>query len=547
MQRRHFDQLATPESWQSPVSVVAHIDLDAFYAQCLTVHHKLDPAEPLGCRQWGSLIAVNYPAREFGIKRGMSVDEARKLCPQLHVPHVATFKKGDVEWKFHSLPNPYEYKVSLDPFRRESRRIFAVFKRHFQAVEKAGIDEGFIDLGPEIHKQFKVPDDGSKTIDVTYEQLLEAGARLVDDVRAEIYKELHYTCSAGIAPNKLLAKLGSQYKKPNHQTIVFPSEIPKFLANFKITDAWGWGGKNGSEVLQLLGIENSEQDQCEFVRNNYSLETLEAKLGDPSRARRVYSLVRGQEKSEIKPRTLPKSLVAVKNFTTGVPIQTVEDLDKWLRVFAADLAGRVGDIQDDLGGAIAPKTIGIKFHANKALHSRQQPFEGNGIDIKQFREQVYQQAKAVGQNFLPIPCRYLVVEIAGLAPLPKERLMFTKTTREKALRSPKKPAILDSSRQNSPRQDSPNKFDSKVELDDEPLFIDDTEERCARCGADLATQNRQEHEDWHFAKDLQKSELRSTQSPPPKSPEKRKAQAVKGKSKKREPNQQTINQFFLKK
>jgi len=565
MQRRHFEQLATPESWQSPVSVIAHIDLDAFYAQCLSVRYKLDPQEPLGCRQWSSLIAVNYPAREFGIKRGMNADEARKLCPRIHMPHVATFKKGETEWKFHDDPDPYNYKVSLDPFRRESRRIFAVFKKHFRMVEKAGIDEGFIDLGPEIHRQFvltrpEVTNSDSKTMDITYEQLLEIGAQLVKDVRDEIFRELSFTCSAGIAPNKLLAKLGSQFRKPNNQTTVYPNEIGKFLANFRITDAWGWGGKHGKDVLERLGIDprDLELDQCEFVRENFDLADLEKRLGSFPEARRVYDLVRGKEVSELKPRTLTKSLVAVKNFTTGLPIQTEADLHMWLRVFAADLAGRVADMQDDFGSVIAPKTIGVKFHANKALHSRQQQFEGSGMNIDHFREQIYTQSKAVGLNFLPIPCRYLVVEIAGLAALPKERLMFQKTTRDKALTDVKS-ELIDGGKPtgtNNPansgnvtRANSPIGTETKPDLGDEPLFVDDDDDHivCPRCQAEIELKDRQEHEDWHFAKDLQKSDYAQKRGPPaPKSSPQRKRASPSTSKNKRDPGQQTIFQFFKK-
>ncbi|KNC28994.1 hypothetical protein FF38_02807, partial [Lucilia cuprina] len=140
--------LNSSESSKCDLSVIAHLDLDAFYAQVLQVYHKIDPSEPVACRQWNSLIAINYPAREFGLKRGVTVAEAQRLCPKIHLPHVATFRKGETHWEFHANPDRNNYKVSLDLYRRESRKIFKVITSKFTKVEKAGIDECFIDLGP---------------------------------------------------------------------------------------------------------------------------------------------------------------------------------------------------------------------------------------------------------------------------------------------------------------------------------------------------------------------------------------------------------------
>lgn len=167
-------QLLRHGSTATPLRVIAHIDLDAFYAQCEMVRLGTPRDIPLAVRQWDSLIAVNYPARAFGITRMITAAEAREKCPQIVLQHVATFREGeggrwayrDDSWKKISTD-----KVSLDPYRAESRKILKTMKAEldqwctdesenelFQytqgltaVLEKASIDEVFIDLSPLVY------------------------------------------------------------------------------------------------------------------------------------------------------------------------------------------------------------------------------------------------------------------------------------------------------------------------------------------------------------------------------------------------------------
>jgi DNA polymerase eta len=104
---------------------VIHVDLDAFYAQCEMVRLGIDPTKPLAVQQWQGLIAMNYPARAFGLSRHVTSTEALKQCPDLILQHVATWKEGDEKWAYHenSFRDMATHKVSLDPYRTESRRI----------------------------------------------------------------------------------------------------------------------------------------------------------------------------------------------------------------------------------------------------------------------------------------------------------------------------------------------------------------------------------------------------------------------------------------
>lgn len=97
---------------RDPLRVIALCDSDAFYAACEQVRLGIDPSRPLVVRQWDALIAVNYPAREFGITRMSSWRDALKKCPELTVVHVATYKEGDDAPAYWDNPDTATHKVS---------------------------------------------------------------------------------------------------------------------------------------------------------------------------------------------------------------------------------------------------------------------------------------------------------------------------------------------------------------------------------------------------------------------------------------------------
>lgn len=94
-----------------PLRVVALCDCNAFYANCEQVRLGIDPEKPLVVAQWGMLIAVNYPTREFGISRMDKPHEAVKRCKDLIVVHVATYAEGELEPKYHEKPDAKTHKV----------------------------------------------------------------------------------------------------------------------------------------------------------------------------------------------------------------------------------------------------------------------------------------------------------------------------------------------------------------------------------------------------------------------------------------------------
>ncbi|KAI0663749.1 DNA/RNA polymerase [Cubamyces menziesii] len=160
---------------RDPLRVIALCDSDAFYAACEQVRLGIDPALPLVVQQWDSLIAVNYPARKYGISRMDKIRDAKKRCPDLVVVHVATFKEGEAEPGYWENPDTLTHKVSLDHYRRESMKVIQMFKDGLPSgeIEKASIDEAFIDFTRPVREELlkryphlaTVPPDAPNGID----------------------------------------------------------------------------------------------------------------------------------------------------------------------------------------------------------------------------------------------------------------------------------------------------------------------------------------------------------------------------------------------
>lgn len=390
---------------QTPLRVIAHVDLDAFYAQCETVRLGIDPSKPLAVQQWQGLIAINYPAREFGLSRHVTSTEALKQCPDLILQHVATWKEGDENWAYHenSFRDVATHKVSLDPYRKESRKILKCIKdilpEKEQRVEKASIDEVFMDLSAQVHTillerypELRGPapyDDPTEplpkvpttVLDWAADALVGTGeengedrdpdwddvcmviaSEIVRDVRKHIKDTLGYTCSGGVARNKMLAKLGSGYKKPNQQTVIRNRAVKHFLSDMKFTKIRMLGGKLGDEIVSTFGTDKVK-DLME-----QPLDQLK-KLGDDTGSW-LYSIIRGEDNSEVNPRTQIKSMLSAKSFRPS--INSFEQGVRWLRIFVADIFSRCVE-EGVLENKRRPKSINLHHRQGTQTRSRQAP------------------------------------------------------------------------------------------------------------------------------------------------------------------------------
>ncbi|KAA1129606.1 DNA-directed DNA polymerase eta rad30 [Puccinia graminis f. sp. tritici] len=384
---------------QHPLRVIAHCDVDAAYAQFEQVRLKIPPEKPLAVQQWRGLIAVNYPARKFGITRHLPFDQARKLCPELICVHVATYAHGDseTEAKYHENPRAETHKVSLDPYRRESVKILKIFSESCPTIEKASIDEAFLDFSIPVREilctRYAFPSlealqDSSSEISLDdplpnpppldLEDLLRSsqsnlvpldadsdhhtntwtdvalliGAELMARCRQQVFDRLGYTCSAGIATNKMLAKLCSAYKKPNAQTVLRAGAVRDFLRPFELSKLRFLGGKLGQSVSELVDSTCDKSCQLSEVWK-IPLSQLQASLGEQT-GMWVWETVRGVDRSEVETKTLVKSMMSSKNFRPS--ITTWSQALHWLRILARDLCARLNEAREATPG-IWPKLI----------------------------------------------------------------------------------------------------------------------------------------------------------------------------------------------
>jgi len=393
------------------------------------------------------LIAVNYPARAFGIGRMCTATEAKKLCPSLINEHVATWREGHDTWAYRpdAADSIATDKVSLDPYRLESRRIMAVIKEHLpprlQRVEKAGIDEVFLDLSAHVHATLlerfpelagppldgdpsvQLPMPSISALDWQADALVDlddehgefddpdwddvailVGSEIVRNIRAAIRDKLRYTCAGGIARNKLLSKLGSAHKKPNQQTVIRNRAVGHFLSGFKFTKFRNLGGKLGEQVSQMFNTE-SVQDLLAV-----SVEQLKLKLGDDTGVW-VYNTLRGVDTSEVNPRTQIKSMLSAKSFRPS--ISTIEQATRWLRIFVGDIFARLVE-EGVLENKRRPKTINLHYRHGSQTRSRQSAIpQGRSLD----EETLYGLAKTLMNQIVQEghvwPCSNLSLSVGG--------------------------------------------------------------------------------------------------------------------------------------
>ncbi|GME76289.1 unnamed protein product [Ambrosiozyma monospora] len=216
-------------------------------------------------------------------------------------------------------------------------------------------------------------EDGERNIDDWDDLLSLIGSNFASDIRQQIVDQLGYTTSAGIGRVKTLAKLASGFKKPNRQTIVRNDAVGPFLKNFKLTDFWSMGGKNGEAIMAKLDVPYSSQgDEIGYIRNHFELKDLYLLFPDDRElASRLYKIIRGELADELQPKIDLKSMGSNKNFR-GNSVSSSKDLLPWFEVYVGDLLLRIQELDEENQTRKRPTKLGITFR-NKALeiHSKQ--------------------------------------------------------------------------------------------------------------------------------------------------------------------------------
>ena len=199
--------------------IILHIDMDAFF---ISVEQRDNPslrgkpAAVCGSLSRSVVTSATYEARPFGIRAGMSTQEAKKKCPQL------ILVEGD-----HSK------------YTETAARIFSILKEYTPLVEVASIDEAYLDI--------------------TQSLLLFGSPLLIaQSIKNRIREREQLTCSIGVAPNKLLAKLGSGLKKPDGLMVIPKEEVEKTLRDLPVSKLYGIGPKL-TETLNSIGVFTCDQ------------------------------------------------------------------------------------------------------------------------------------------------------------------------------------------------------------------------------------------------------------------------------------------------
>lgn len=273
-----------------PGSII-HCDLDAFFASVEQLDRPELRGRPVlvgGSVERGVVSACSYEARRFGVHSAMAMSRALRLCPLAAV-----------------LP------VRMDRYRELSARVFAVFARFTDRVEPLSIDEAFLDVSG-------------------CERLFGPPRAIAERLRAEVLEATGLTVSAGIAPNKFLAKLASEHGKPDGLVEIAPEAIDAFLLPLPLSRLWGVGRVTAGR-LERQGL-NTVADLRAVSR-----ERLVRLLG--SGGATLYRLARGEDDSPVVAPSPAKSIGHEETFAAD--LWELEDMRRQLLDMSERVARRL--------------------------------------------------------------------------------------------------------------------------------------------------------------------------------------------------------------
>ena len=291
--------------------IVLHVDMDSFFA---SVEVRRDPslagkpvivgADPKGGAGRGVVSTCSYEARRYGVHSGMPISRAYDLCP-------------------HGVYLPVDRPLYV----RASEAIMAILSRHAGRIEQVSIDEAYLD----------VSDAGS----------FPAAEALAAAIKQEIREAAGLTCSIGVAPGKAVAKIASDYKKPDGLTVVSPDEVAGFLAPLPVEKIPGVGKKTGEDLRQM-GIRTiGDLASCD-------IQDLIARFGRAGI--QVHRLARGIDDAGVQGREGCKS----------VSRETTFDEDT---ADPGTLSGVVAELADAVAGALAADGLRCRTVTVKVRYS----------------------------------------------------------------------------------------------------------------------------------------------------------------------------------
>jgi len=290
---------------------IIHCDCDCFYA---SIEMRDNPAlrgKPIAVggspERRGVVATCNYEAREFGIHSAMASATARRLCPDLII-----------------------IRTDMDKYRLASSQIHEIFQRYTDLIEPLSLDEAFLDVSD--CDEFR----GSAT-------------RIAEAIRNEVREVVGITISAGIAPNKFLAKIASDWNKPDGQFAVLPNDVDDFVAKLAVKKLHGVGKVTAAKMHRL------NLRTCKDLQN-FGADALTEHFG--SFGERLFELSRGIDNRPVSTDRIRKSVSVENTFDTDLP-----DLDSSLEAMLGllpKLELRLKRLDNHY--AIKKQFVKLKFH-----------------------------------------------------------------------------------------------------------------------------------------------------------------------------------------
>lgn len=376
--------MGTKKEFIGDQAIIGHLDMDAFFA---AVEERGNPrfkglplvvgADPKEGQGRGVVSTANYAARKFGIHSGMPITRAWKLSQEAK-------KRGEDSTVF--LPTNHKRYSEI------SNEIMEIVRKHVKRIEQVGIDESYLDF--------------------TFAKTYKKAASTARAIKKDVYKKEKLTCSIGIGPNKLIAKIASDRKKPDGLTVITPDQVIDFLAPLSVRKMPGIGPKT-EETLKKMDIE--------LVRDIQALSPMELIDQMGRSGEDLYKKAQGMGSSTIATKKAErKSIGEQETFET-------DTLDaKFLLTVLEKISERVwGTFSKKELSAFKTVTITVRFSNFKTV-TRSHTFSApnpSKEDLKRTTLQLFLPFLDSRENPKHHPIRLLGVRVENI--IPKE-----KTTKE---------------------------------------------------------------------------------------------------------------------
>jgi DNA polymerase-4 len=310
---------------------IIHVDMDAFYA---SVEQRDDPAlrgRPVVVAWRGPrsvVCAASYEARVFGVRSAMPASRAERLCPE------AVFVAPD-----------------FTRYRAVSQQISAIFKRYTDLVEPLSLDEAYLDVS--------VPRSD-----------LPSATAMAEDMRAAIRAETALTASAGVASNKFLAKIASDWRKPDGLFVIRPAAVMGFLAPLPVARLPGVG-KVMEQKLARLGVRR--------VADLRALGAQQLELQFGRWGRRLYELALGIDASPVRSERPTLQISAEDTFTQDLHL---DQLDAPITLLAAKVWAAYAREQDRIARTVVLKLKTAQFRTLMRSHTGMLPAQSEAALLR---------------------------------------------------------------------------------------------------------------------------------------------------------------------